>query len=501
MPSNVDCLCRVKFAVILLVLWLAASTSVHSADRRPNVVYFIIDELGYYELSHVGHPEHRTPNIDRLAAEGMRFTQCLAGGPVCAPTRCALLTGKHAGHMTVRANGGFDPLREGEETIGSMLKRAGYATGGFGKWGNGARGTSGVPEKHGFDVFFGYYDQVHAHTFFPRYLVRNSQEVPLAGNTGNTKTGQTFSHYVIVEEAKKFIRENKDRPFFAYLPWTPPHGQWGISEDDPAWLLYKDKPWSNGQKSKEDAKIYAAMVNMVDRQVGDVRALLKELGIDQNTIIVFTGDNGAARYFPDGEHPEGIFSPNVDPRTGIKFRGFKGQLYEGGLRVPCIVHWPGRIAAGTVSDHLCYFPDMMPTLAELTGAACPKDTDGISIVPVLLGEKTAGRKQPQHDALYWEHQQQVAVRMGVWKAIRTGGEQNPWELYDLSKDISESHDVAAQHADILAKLKAFAAAAHTERINGEIYDRALVEKDRNYLGSSEGEKKSDTPVKKKKKAG
>lgn len=460
------------------------------AADKPNIVYFIIDELGYYELSGMGHPEHRTPNIDRLAADSVRFSQCLAGGPVCAPTRCALLTGKHAGHMTVRANGGFDPLREGEETIGSMLKRAGYATGGFGKWGNGARGTSGVPEKHGFDLFFGYYDQVHAHTFFPRYLVRNSQEVPLAGNTGDTKEGQTFSHYRIVEEAKKFIRENKDRPFFAYLPWTPPHGQWGLPKDDPSWALYKDKPWEFGQKTKDDAKIYAAMVNMVDRQVGEVRALLDELGIARNTVIFFSGDNGAFRYFPDAEHPEGLFSPNVNPKTGVKFRGFKGELYEGGLRVPFMVHWPGRIAGGRVSDQLCYFPDVFPTLAEIAGGDCPPDLDGISILPELLGERSAGRKQPQHEYLYWEHRQDVAVRMGSWKAIRRGGERQPWELYDLSQDISESDNVAADHSDILAKMKSFAATAHAPNQPGEVYDRALVEKDRNYLGVASPKGKS-----------
>jgi arylsulfatase A-like enzyme len=432
----------------------------------------------------MGHPEHRTPNVDKLVAEGVRFTQCLAGGPVCAPTRCALLTGKHAGHMTVRTNAGFEPLREGEETLGSMLKRAGYATGGFGKWGNGGRGTSGVPEKHGFDIFFGYYDQVHAHTFFPRYLVRNSHEVPLAGNTGDTKEGKTFSHSVIVDEARKFIRANKGRPFFAYMAWTPPHGRWGFPKDDPAWAIYKYKPWS------EDARIYAAMVNMVDRQVGDTRALLAELGVADNTVIFFSGDNGAHRYFPDAEHPEGIFSPNVDPKTGVKFRGFKGDLYEGGLRVPFIVHWPAKIAGGRVSNHLCYFPDVMPTVAEFAGVQCPKDSDGFSLVPELLGEQAAGRKQAQHEYLYWEFGKQVAVRMGKWKAINPGKKTSTWELYDLFKDISEAQDAAARHADIVAKMKAFAETAHTPVVDGEVYDRALVEKDRNYLNLPPGGRKS-----------
>ena len=465
------------FAVLAMPLAAlhAADAPKPAAPVRPNIIYFIIDELGYYELSFMGHPDFRTPNIDRLAAEGTRFTQFLAGSSVCAPTRCALLTGKHSGHGTVRNNGGFDPLLPGEETIGSMFKSVGYATGGFGKWGVGGRGTSGVPEKHGFDVFFGYYDQVHAHTYYPRYLIRNSEEVPLTGNTGDPKNGQSFSQYRIFEEGKKFIRANKNQPFFAYMPWTPPHGVWGFPKDDPSWALYKDKPWT------ENEKIYAAMVNLVDREVGEIRALLKELGIADKTLIVFTGDNGGMDYFKDKEHPRGFFGPNVNPKTGVQFRGQKGDLYEGGLRVGGIAHWPRHIAAGRVSDYLGYFPDLMPTFAELAGADVPRNIDGLSFVPELLGEKVAGRKQAQHQYLYWEIGNQTAVRMGDWKAYRKGGEQGAWELYDLSKDISETTDVAAMNPDVLAQMKAFAAEAHTPMPKGEIYDRALVDKDRNYL--------------------
>lgn len=478
-----------RSAMLALVLATCATPSwgqkpPASTSRPPNIVYFIIDELGYYELSCMGHPEHRTPNIDQLAAEGVRMTQCLAGGPVCAPTRCALLTGKHAGHMTIRANGGFDPLREGEITLGTVFQRAGYATGGFGKWGNGARGTSGVPEKHGFDIFFGYYDQVHAHTFYPKYLIRNSQEVPLPGNTGDPQQGQTFSQYLIFEQSCQFIRQNKDRPFFAYLCWTPPHGRWGIPEDDPSWQIYNDKPWSR------DARIYAAMVNLVDRQVGQIRQLLRELGLEEQTIVVLSGDNGAARYFPDAHHPDGIFSPNVDPRTGVRFRGFKGELYEGGLRVPYLVYWPGKIAGGRVSDHLCYFPDVMPTLCELTSVPCPPDIDGLSFAPALLGEAAAGRKQPQHEYLYWEHRNQVAIRQGNWKAILPARDA-AWELYDLASDISETRNVAQEHPDVLTRLQALAQAAHTPPQSGEIHDRALVEKDRNYFeGQTTGKAKA-----------
>ena len=449
------------------------------AGSKPNIIYLISDELGYYELSCMGHPQLRTPNLDRLAAEGTRFTQFMAGGNVCAPTRCTLLTGKHTGHATVRNNGGFDPLLPGEETIGSVLKRAGYATGGFGKWGVGGRGTSGVPEQHGFDVFFGYYDQVHAHTYFPRYLIRNSEEVPLAGNTGNPNAGETFSQYRIFEETKQFIRDHRNGPFFAYLAWTPPHGLWGMPESDPSWQLYQDKPWSR------NAKTYAAMVNLVDRELGEIRVLLKELGIADNTLIIFSGDNGGDPYFADKKHPRGFFSPNVNPKTGVPFRGGKGDFYEGGLRVPVIAHWPGHIAAGRVSEYLGYFPDWLPTLAELAGADVPKDADGLSIVPELFGEPAAGRPQAQHTYLYWEDAASAAVRMGPWKAIRPGGGKGHWELYDLSTDISETRNVAGQHPDVLNQLKALAAEAHVPMPKGEIHDRALIEKDRRYNAKGE----------------
>ncbi|MGB2824429.1 MAG: sulfatase-like hydrolase/transferase, partial [Phycisphaerae bacterium] len=220
--------------------WLSQCAGA-TKGTRPNIIYIMLDEWGYYEMSLMGHPILRTPNIDRMASEGVRFTQALAGGSVCAPTRSTLMTGQHTGHTTVRSNGGRAPLRADDVTVAEVLKRAGYATGGFGKWGLGDRGTTGVPEKHGFDVFFGYYHQVHAHTYYPNYLLRNSEKVPLAGNTGDYHKGETFSHELIYRESIGFIRRNAStrsaqaRPFFAYLPWTPPHGLWGIPADEPAW--------------------------------------------------------------------------------------------------------------------------------------------------------------------------------------------------------------------------------------------------------------------------
>ncbi len=438
--------------------------------RTPNVIYFMSDELGYFELSHMGHPHIKTPHIDRMAEEGIRFTQALAGLSLCAPTRCCLMTGKHSGHTSVRTNPGSTPMRADEATVASVLKQAGYATGGFGKWGCGGRGSTGVPEKHGFDVFFGYYDQVHAHSYYTPYLIQNSIEVPLPGNKG-LSDGDIYSHYVIMEQARKFIRKHKDEPFFCYLPVTPPHGIFDIPEEDPAWKLYKDKPWPN------DAKKYAAMVTMVDRNVGELTAMLKEFGIEENTIFFFCGDNGGHDYFSDKDHPRGFHGPNVNPKTGEAFRGQKGTLYEGGLRIPMIVRWPGHIRPGRVSGHLCYFPDIMPTIAELAGVSGPEDSDGISIVPELLGEEAAGRAQEHHDYLYWELYGKVAVRMDNWKACKNGKDA-PWELYNLNKDLEEKLNVADANSHILKTMKAHAEKAHEEAREGTFHNRALTMKDK-----------------------
>ena len=460
-------------AIPVLLLGAAALLGARAPAGPPNIVYLVLDEWGYYEWSAMGHPVFKTPNFDRLAAEGMRFTQLLAGGNVCAPTRCALMTGKHGGHMTVRMNGGGLALRPGEDTIASLLKKAGYATGGFGKWGLGDRGTTGVPEKQGFDVFFGYYHQVQAHSFFPNYLLRNSEKVPLEGNTGDFHVGKTFAQDLIFKESMDFIRKNKDRPFFAYLAWTPPHGRWGIPETDPAWKKYKDAAWDvPGARRLDDARIYAAMVEMDDRQAGAVLDLLKELGLDEKTLVVLTGDNGGLEYFKSEKHPDGFFAPNRDPRTGKRFRGGKGNFYEGGLRVPAIARWPGKIPAGAVSEHLGYFPDMLPTLCELAGVEAPKDTDGISLVPTLLGEAAAGRKQAQHEFLYWEDGRSRAVRKGPWKAILPA-RAKAFELYHLEEDVEEKVDLAARHPEILKELAALAEKASEPVRPGQVLDPEL----------------------------
>ena len=454
------------------ILFFIFQTIHTSAKSKPNIIYLMLDEWGYFESGHMGSTDLITPNIDQFASEGMRFTNAYAGAPVCGPTRCSLLTGLHAGNMSMRVNNGHSPIRADEPTLASILKTKRYATGGFGKWGIGGRGTTGVPEKHGFDLFFGYYDQVHAHTFYPSYLIRNSEEVPLPGNSGTSfYEGKTHAQLEIFKESIAFIQKHKNEPFFCYLPWTPPHGLWGIDVDDPSWKLFKEKPWTAGQRTNNDAKVYAAFMHMVDRQLGEIIKLLKKLKLDENTIFFLSGDNGGQAYFTTRDRPHGFFAPNLNPKTGKRFRAGKGSLYEGGLKVPYLVRWPGKIKPGTVSDHLFYYPDVMPTLADLTSAKCPK-TDGISFLPTLLSKA----KQSNHAHMYWELGQQRAVRKDNWKAYRD--KKGNWELYDLSSDIEEKIDLAHKKEKTLKDLIALAESSHQPPRLGKILNQALVDKDR-----------------------
>ena len=454
---------------IAILLGVREGGAAEPADS-PNVVYIMADELGYFETGFMGSATIETPHLDRMAREGMVFTNIFAGSSVCAPTRCCFLTGKHSGHTSVRSNGGGTPLRADEPTIASMLKPLGYATGGFGKWGCGGRDSTGVPEAHGFDVFFGYYDQVHAHSYYPPYLIRNSDEVPLPGNRGLSE-GETYSHYEIHNAAVRFIKEHADQPFLAYLPYTPPHGLFDIPDDDPAWQTYKDRDWP------EPARRYAAMVSMVDRQVGEILQLLRDLDLEDNTLVIFSGDNGGNDYFRSSDHPRGFHNANKHPKTGVEYRGTKGTLYEGGLRIPFVARWPGRIPPGTTSDHLGYFPDILPTVAELTGAKAPDDIDGISLLPTLFGEDIVGHPQKQHDYLYWEIGRWTAIRQGMWRAVRPRPEA-PWELYDLEQDPGESVDLASQNPQQLATLTRLAESAHTPVREGTFQTTKRHERDR-----------------------
>lgn len=282
-----------------------------------------------------------------------------------------------------------------------------------------------------------------------------------------------------MDEALEFIQANQHRPFFCYLPITPPHGMYDIPASDPAWEHYRDADWMKDPEVPQDAKNYAAMVTMIDRNVGQVLDMLKKLGLEENTIVFFTGDNGGQDRFRSKEHPRGYFGPNVDPTTGVEFRGGKRYLYEGGLRIPFVVRWPGKIKAGRVSDLLFYQPDVLPTLAELSGAAPPADIDGLSILPELLGAEAVGHHQEQHEFLYWEYQRQTAVRQDEWKAVQPK-ENADWELYDLSEDISETNDIASKHPEVLSRLKKFAKEAHEPARPGEFLDpeRTRHERDR-----------------------
>jgi len=387
--------------------------------RKPNIIFIMVDDMGYHDLGCFGSKTILTPNIDKMCAEGVKFTDCYSGDTVCAPARSTLMTGTHKGHTPVRGNSGGIPLHPEDVTVAEVLKKAGYATGAFGKWGLGNQGKDGAAERQGFDLFFGYYNQWHAHTYYT-HLFRNSVKVELNGR---------YTHHAIFDETIKFIKANADKPFFCYCPWTPPHAAYQIPEDEPAWALYKDKPWKDNS-----AKVAAAMDSMMDRQVGEIIALLKELKIDDNTIVFFTSDNGAAKRF-DGIH-----------NSCGKMTGRKRSMNEGGIRVPMVVRWPGRIKPGQVSDLPWYFPDVMPTFAQLAGVSkeVPKDTDGISIVPTLLGEG----KQEMHEFLFWSSGSH-AVRMGKWKGIGRAGKIR---LYDLSKDIGEKNDLAAKHPDIVKKI-------------------------------------------------
>lgn len=436
------------FGFVLLLLSSLAVAAEQNLDH-PNIIFIMADDLGWGHLGCYGQKQIKTPNIDRIADEGMRFTDAYSGCAVCAPCRSVLMTGLHMGHTPVRGNSGGIPIRDEDVTIGEVLKKAGYTTGCFGKWGLGDFGTTGVPWKQGFDEFFGYLHQVHAHFYYPEYLWHNGKKVNLSGNENGGRA--QYSHDVILKQALEFIRRNKSQPFFCYLPVTIPHVELWVPEDSMAPYRGKFKeeqivdPRKGYLSAKESFAAYAGMISRLDDGVGQVMALLKELGIDDNTIVIFTSDNGAQG---------GPWQRLVEVFNGSgPFRESKGSMYEGGTRVPAIARWPGKIKPGTTSHFAWYFPDVMPTLAEMAGASVPKTTDGISIVPTLLG-----KKQKPHEFMYWElgsgKRLRQAVRMGKWKAVRLGPE-DPLELYNLETDIGEKNNVADENPNIVAKIEAY----------------------------------------------
>lgn len=449
----------------LLCLWTQRAAGADT-PRRPNVVLIIADDLGWGELGCYGQKKIRTPGIDRIAAQGMRFTQCYSGSPVCAPSRCCLMTGKHTGHAFIRDNKatppeGQYPLKADEVTLAELFKTQKYATGAIGKWGLGMFDTEGSPLKQGVDFFFGYNCQGHAHNHYPKYLYRNDQRFTLEGNPGGA-TGKVFSHDLFDKETLDFVRAHKDKPFFLYLPYIIPHLALQAPEDALAEYRgqfpetpYTGKPY---QKHETPHAAYAAMITRMDRTVGRLLDLLKELKLEDDTIVLFTSDNGPATQGYAGTDSDFFGS------TGGR-RGYKGEVYEGGIRVPLVVRWPNRIKAGTVSDHVCYFPDFLPTLMELIDAraAIPQGIDGVSFAPTLRGTPDAQKKR---EHLYWEFPSyggQQAVRLGHWKAVRRGLSKGTvkTELYDLDKDPAEKSDIAAQHKDIVEKVEQIMKKEHT----------------------------------------
>lgn len=430
---------------LLITLLLQPLVTVFAAEKdqaRPNIIFILADDAGIGDFSAYGCKYGSTPNIDRLATEGMKFTRAYSGSAVCAPSRNVLMTGQHTGHVLRRANQskiGLLALPPEQMTVARLLHDAGYATGGFGKWGLGNPGTTGVAEKQGFDVFFGYYDQKHAHDYYTDHLVRNSDDVPY--QQSGKHTWEDYSHTRIANETLKFIEQNKDHPFFCYAAWTPPHGDFVIPENP----VFGQKPWS------EEIRNYAAMVALVDRDVGRVMQKLKDLGLDDKTLVIFSSDNGANEQF-------------IEPlgSTG-GLRGYKRMLYEGGTRTPFIARWPGKIQPGTTSDVLTSFMDFLPTAADLIGQPAPSKTDGISILPTLLGKPQSA----QHEAIYFEIYEpffQQSVRMGDWKGYRLGTKAK-LELYDLKADPAEKQNIAAAHPDIVQKLEAIMSKEHTPSPN------------------------------------
>ncbi len=453
--------------------WLVGPALSAELPEKPNIVYFLADDLGYGDLGCYGQKVIRTPYLDQMAREGMRFTQHYAGSTVCAPSRSCLMTGQHTGHTPIRGNKevqpeGQWPLPADAVTLAEVLKKAGYVTGAFGKWGLGYPGSEGDPTKQGFDEFFGYNCQRMAHNQYPYYLWHNREKVWLPGNSGR-KTGQ-YGPDLIQQEALKFIERNKDRPFFLYVPCTLPHAELLVPDDEIV-RSYRGRFEETPYKGVDDGPRYkrggygsvatpkanfAAMVTRLDRYVGEIRAKLKELGLEKKTLVIFSSDNGP--HAEGGENPA-YFNSN----DGL--RGKKRDLYEGGIRVPMIACWPGKVPAGTVSDHISAFWDVLPTLAELAGAPVPENMDGISFLPTLLGQP---EKQKQHEYLYWEFYEQggkQAVRWGRWKGIRLNVRKNPngpIELYDLQTDLHEDHNVADQHPDIVAQIARFMKEAHVD---------------------------------------
>lgn len=451
--------------VFLLTVFILSScvSEQTTQDVPPNIILIIADDLGYGDLGAYGQTEILTPHLDKMADEGMMFTDFYAGSTVCAPSRAVLMTGIPVGRNEIRGNKevrpmGQHPLRDETVTIAEVLKQKGYTTGLIGKWGLGAPGSEGEPNKQGFDYFFGYLGQRHAHNFYPEFLFRNTERIPLEGNrlpepkredgAGHSIEKTTYSHDLLAQEALTFVEANKDNPFFLLLTITIPHANNEAGDEGmevPEFEPYINDSWPEPQKG------LASMITRMDRDMGRLADLVDDLGIAENTLILFTSDNGP--------HAEGGNDPQYFDSNG-PLRGIKRDLYEGGIRVPLIARWPSIIEPGSVTNHIGYFGDFMATFAELAAATPPMSTESISLVPTLLGTDS----QKEHPYLYWEFYAQgskQAVREGPWKAVRQPMFTGEVELYNLNEDISETSNIAAQHPDVVLRMEEIMETAHT----------------------------------------
>lgn len=445
-------------------LLLSSASVADESTERPNVIFILSDDLAQGDVGCYGQKRIKTPRLDEMASEGMRFTQAYSGTGVCAPSRTSLMIGKHMGHSPIRANRevqpeGQKPLPAGTYTVANLFKDHGYSTACVGKWGMGMFDTTGSPLKVGFDHFFGYNCQRHAHSYFPTYLYHDDARFELPGNNGKTE-GAIYAQNLIADETVRWVKANHDRPFFLYYSITLPHGRHEIDDQG----IYKNEPWTEQQKN------YAAQVTRLDADVGRLLDTIRELNLDKKTLIMIAGDNGSS--FAGNSEIGRLF----DQTMGGKLRGFKRSLYEGGLRQACIARWSGVIPAGKVSDDPWAFWDFLPTCAELLGANLPTHvkTDGVSIVSLLKGGSA-----PRRDYFYWELHESgpslQAVRFGDWKGVKTG-KSGELELYDLKSDLAESTNVAKQHPDVVARAMRLMEEARDEHPDWPLRDRVAKKK-------------------------
>ncbi len=456
-------------AILSAFAVMASTAGAATAAERPNFIWIMADDLGYGDLGSYGQKVIATPHLDRMAREGVRFTRFYAGATVCAPSRSVLMTGQHHGHTRVRGNAGqgnpvAQALRPEDRTVARMLQQAGYRTALVGKWGLGDAGAAemGLPRRQGFDEFFGYLNQRHAHNHFPDFLWRDEAKVslpnkvtPVGGDgAGYATEAVVFADDLFADEAIKFVKENRSRPFFLYWSMVTPHANNERARalkngaHVPDFGPYADRDWPDPDKGQ------AAMIGRIDGYVGRMLAMLQELGLAEETLVIFTSDNGP---HDESKHDLARFHPS-GPLSGIK-----RSLTDGGIRVPMIARWPGKVPPGVETDHVAYFGDWMATAAELAAAKVPDGCDSISFAPTLL-DPTA--KQQRHEFLYWEFHEggfkQAAIYQGRWKGIRSGGPEVPVALYDLGHDIAEKTDIAAEHPDIAAKIGAYLGTARTD---------------------------------------